>query len=296
MPRPPAKPQERWTTARLLDWTAVYLERKGVDQHRLAAEMLLAHVLNLPRIKLYMDMDRPASELERAAFRDLVERAADHEPVQYLIGSAPFYSLTFEVDRRVLIPRPCTETLVDHVVTHSRRTPGFAAPLIADIGTGSGAIAVSLAKNLPEARVVATDISPDALALARSNAEKHSVADRVEFRAGRTWEPLTGEPFHYVVSNPPYISDAEWSEVPRNVKDHEPVTALRGGQDGLEVIRELVAGAAGRLRRGGQLVVEIAASQKDAALNLVGREPGLSNARVLADHERLPRVLITDRT
>src|SRR5437868_3591716 len=121
--RAPVKSSQRWTTARLLDWTAGYLERQGVDSPRLSAELLLAHVLELPRIKLYMDMDRPASELERAAFRDLVERAANHEPVQYLVGSASFFSLTFEVDRRVLIPRPSTETLVDHVVNHARRTP-----------------------------------------------------------------------------------------------------------------------------------------------------------------------------
>lgn len=294
VPQRASQTEKPWTTRRLLDWTAEYLQAKGVDAPRLSAEMLLAHVLQRPRIKLYMELDRPASPLERAAYRDLVERAVRHEPVQYLVGTAPFFSLGFEVDRRVLIPRPSTETLVEHVIQHTRRTPGFAAPLIADIGSGSGAIAVALAKNLPDARVIATDTSAEALDLARKNAERHGVADRVEFRQGPTFEPLTGGPFAFIVSNPPYISDAEWGEVAPNVKDHEPVHALRGGADGLAVLRPLIAGADRYLAKPGQLVLEIAASQKQAVLDLAGQNPRLSNPRVLADHEGLPRMLLAD--
>ena len=293
MTQPHAAMDETWTTRRLLDWTAAHLESRGVESPRLSAEMLLAHVLSIPRIRLYMDLDRPASSLERSAFRELVERAAGHEPVQYLMGTAPFFSLMFNVDRRVLIPRPSTETLVEHIIQHARRTPGFANPLIADIGTGSGAIAVSLAKNMPDARIIATDVAAEILELARENAQRHGVADRVEFRHGNLFEPLAGERFAYIVSNPPYISDAEWSQVPANLH-HEPQGALRAGADGLDVLRPLIAGAGERLARPGQFVVEIAASQKQAVLDLAAANPALRHPRVLADHERLPRMLLAD--
>lgn len=284
-----------WTTRALLHWTAEHLGRRGVDAPRLCADMLLAHVLHVPRLQLYLDPDRPASPLERAAFRELVERAAQHHPVQYLVGQAPFFSLTFDVDPRVLIPRPSTETLVEHVIRHARHTPGFAAPAILDIGTGSGAVAVSLVKNLADAHVIAVDLSEDALEVARQNARKLGTVDRLEFRQGSLFEPVAGLRFAFVVSNPPYISDAEWEEVEPNVKNYEPALALRGGADGLEVIRPLVAAAPEFLLSPGQLVVEIAASQKKAALELVGQTAGLKNARVLADHEGLPRVLVAER-
>lgn len=293
MTRPSIQAEQPWTTRRLLDWTTAHLKTREVDSPRLAAEMLLAHVLERPRIKLYMDLDRPASPLERSAFRELVERAATHEPVQYLVGTAHFFSLSFKVNRSVLIPRPSTETLVEHIVQHARRTPGFACPTIADIGTGSGAIAVSLAKNLPDARVIATDICAEALELARRNAERHGVAERIELRRGTTYEPVAGVRFHYIVSNPPYISDAEWAEVPANVR-HEPVTALRGGADGLEVLRPLIARGHEFLMHPGQIVLEFAASQKQAVLDLAQASEHLKNPRVLPDHERLPRMLLAD--
>ncbi len=286
--------EEVWSTRRLLAWTTDFFTRRGIDSPRLSAEMLLAHVLEVPRIKLYLDPDRPASELERAAFRELVERVGKHEPVDYLVGSAPFFSLQFKVTPAVLIPRPSTETLVEHVIQHSRRTPGFNAPLIADIATGSGCIAVALAKNLPNCRVLATDISPPALEVAQANAAAHGVSSSIDFRPGDLLEPLSGFKPRYLVSNPPYISDAEWAEVAPNVKDYEPTLALRGGKDGLDYIRTLIAKAPATLDRPGQLVLEIAAAQKAAVLDLVKQSPGLSNPRVLADHEGLPRVLVAE--
>ena len=137
-----------WTTQRLVQWTTQAFENKGIDSPRICAEMLLAHVLEQPRLKLYMDPHRPASDLERAAFRELVERAMQDEPVDYLVGKAPFFSMLLKVTPAVLIPRPSTETLVEHVLQHQRRTPGFASPRIADVGTGSGAIIIALAKQL----------------------------------------------------------------------------------------------------------------------------------------------------
>ena len=284
-----------WTTRRLLDWTSRYLQSKEVDSPRLAAEMLLAHVLEMPRINLYMDPDRPATPLERAAYRELVEKAAAHAPVQYLVGSAHFYSLSFAVDEHTLIPRPCTETLVEHVITHARRTPGFRDSAIADIGTGSGAIAIALAKNLPGSTVVATDISPGALDLARRNAQTHGVADRIDFRQGPFFEPLGASRFNYILSNPPYIPDHEWDAVPPNVKDHEPPTALRAGADGLDVLRPLIADAHTYLNRPGQIVFEIAACNKQPVLDLAAANTHLTNPHILPDHENHPRFLLADR-
>ncbi|MFW6039375.1 MAG: peptide chain release factor N(5)-glutamine methyltransferase [bacterium] len=283
-----------WTTRQLLHWTGEFFRKKGLDNPRLRAEMLLAHVLGVGRLRLYMDPDRPASELERATFRELVERAAQHEPVDYLVGHTPFFSLELKVTPDVLIPRPSTETLVEHVLQHARRTPGFHTPVIADVGTGSGAIAVALAKHLKTAHVIATDMSEAALAVARENAEAHGVSQRVEFVQGDLLEPLKGQRVQFLVSNPPYISDEEWEQVEPNVKQYEPASALRAGADGLRYIRPLVAHARQYLHEPGQLVLEFAASQKKQVLELAQRADGLTNAHVLADHERLPRVLVAD--
>lgn len=283
-----------WTTRRLLTWTTQYFERKGLDSPRVSAEMLLAHVLSTTRLRLYMDADRPASELERSAFRDLVERAIADEPVDYLVGHAPFFSMMFKVTPDVLIPRPSTETIVEHVIQHVRRTPGFAQPTILDLGTGSGAIAIALAKHVAGSHVVATDLSEAALAVARVNAETHGVTDRIDFRQGDLFAPVTGQRFRYIVSNPPYISDAEWVDVEPNVRDHEPVLALRAGAEGLDVIAPLIDQACDYLETPGQLLVEFAAAHREAAPRLASATGRLMNARVLHDHERLPRVLVAD--
>lgn len=277
----------------MLAWTTEYFERRGIDSPRLSAEMLLAHVLSVGRLKLYTDPDRPATELERAAFRDLVERAVNHEPVDYLVGRCPFFSMMLRVDKRVLIPRPSTETLVEHVIQYARRTPGFASPLVADVCTGSGAIAVALAKNIPDARVIATDISTDALEVAKINAQEQGVSERIDLRGGDLLGPLGQQRVNLLVSNPPYISDREWEAVEPNVKDYEPTGALRGGADGLDLLRVLIRDGHKHLVSPGQLVLEFAASQRDAVAALA-EEAGYLNVRVLADHERLPRVLVAD--
>ncbi len=283
-----------WTTRRLLAWTTDHLAKKGVEHARLAAEMLLSHVLGVVRLKLYMDPDRPASDLERSAFRDLVERAANHEPVDYLVGCTPFFSMMLKVTPDVLVPRPSTEALVEHVVQHARRTPGFNSPLIADIGTGSGAIAIAVAKHIPHCTVIATDVSPEALEIASENAHDHGVADRISFREGSLLEPLAGERVAYFVSNPPYISDERWQKLSRNVKDFEPGGALRGGADGLKFLRVLIDQAHEYLDRPGQLVLEIDDTQKEQVLALAEAAAGLSHGHTLADHEGLPRVLVAN--
>ncbi len=286
---PPATRCDPWTTRRLLTWTAEFFAEKHLEHPRLCAEMLLAHVLGVPRLRLYMEADRPASPGELDAYRALVRRAADHEPVDYLVGQAPFFSMWLKVTQATLIPRPSSETIVEHVIT-THRAGGDAAPRIAEIGTGSGAIAIALARHLPDAKLIATDISDAALAVARDNAAAQGVAERIDFRLGDLYEPLAGEALDWLVSNPPYISDAEWAEVPANVREHEPSLALRGGPDGLACLRPLIAGAAAHLAPAGRIAFEIAASQGDDVLELA-RQAGLRQPHILKDHENLPRVL-----
>jgi len=293
---------EIWTTKRLLKWMADHFRLKGIDSPRVVGEMLLSDVLRCERMRLYMESDRPASSAELAQLRELVARAAKHEPVQYLVGHGWFFGRQFAVNRSTLIPRPCTETLVEHVLHWHRVHPGHAAPFIADVGTGTGCIAISLAAQIPEARVVATDVAPGALELARSNANTHNVLDRLEFRLGSGAAPIShespvpGERFNVICSNPPYIPDHEWEQhVDRNVKDHEPASALRGGVDGLDVIRPLISGAAPLLKAGGLLAIEIADCQRDAVTELAGSTGQLTNISVLKDHEGLWRVLTAER-
>ncbi len=306
-PQTPAKigqaKAEVWTTRRLLGWMTGHFTAKQIDSPRVVAEMLLSHVLGCERLRLYMDVDRPASPPELTQLRDLVARAAQDEPVQYLVGQGWFFGRAFAVDRSTLIPRPCTETLVEHVLQWHRVNPGHLNPLIADIGTGTGCIGISLTAQIATARVIATDVIPEALELAKTNATKHGVMDRMEFRLGAGVEPLKtggapGERYDVIASNPPYIPDNEWETpggVGRNVKGKEPDRALRGGPDGLNVIRPLIAEAPALLKVGGLLVIEIAESQRDAVLELAAKSPLLENATALKDHEGLWRVLVAAR-
>ena len=277
---------------------------KGLDSPKLCAEMLLSHVLGCDRLRLYMDADRPASDIERGLLREMVARALAHEPVQYLVGEAWFFSMVFKVDRRVLIPRPCTELLVEQVIQHARVTPGAGsdAPAIGDVCTGSGCIAVALARHMKQARVVATDISGDALTLAKENAEKHGVEGRVEFVRGDLLEPLLSHPIgsrlNYLVSNPPYIPDREWNDPEMmgiNVKGHEPEGALRGGVDGLKFVRPLIEQGPDRLMPGGMLLVEFASSTAEEVLSLARSNPALEGVRISADTDGLPRMLCATR-
>lgn len=304
---------ETWTTRKLLQWMRDAFTKKGLDSPGLSAELLMAHILGCERLKLYLDVDRPASDLERAALRDLVTRALNHEPVQYLVGTAWFFGLPMAVDKRVLVPRGCTETIVEHVLQHARvahgsgrggtTSPEAPAPdvplLIADICTGSGCIAAVLAKRLPGARVVATDISGDALDVARQNAKTHGVSERVEFARGDLLAPVLAHPvagakgsLDYLVANPPYIPDHEWNTVEPNVKGHEPHGALRGGVDGMDFVRPLLAEGPALLKPGGLILVEIAACTADDVLTLARANSLLADARIIHDHEGLARVIV----
>lgn len=305
-------PPESWTTRKLLAWMAKAFEDKGLDAPRRQAEMLLAHVIGCERLKLYMDPDRPAAPLERDTLRGLVKRAMNNEPIQYLVGEEHFFAMTFKVDKRVLIPRPSTLTIVEAVLQHARKNPDSGSVrdsdagsgiLIADICTGSGCIAAALAKHMPGARVVATDISPDALAVAGINIEAHELSDRVDLLQGDGLDALRQHPvagrarsLRYLCSNPPYIPDDEWDAVEPNVKDHEPTLALRGGADGLDLVRKLIADGPDLIEPGGLMLVEVAASRADDAKSLAESHPMLTNTRILKDSDGLPRVVVAQRS
>ena len=307
MPEPPSAarpptpaPDVPWTTRRLLAWMHEHFARHDVDAPRLVAEMLLTHVLGCPRMRLYMEVDRPASEEERVRLRELVRRAADHEPVQYLVGTTMFYGAEFAVDRSTMIPQPCTEGLVQRVLEWLGPRPAERPDaLIADLGTGSGCIAISLAVQAPRVHVIATDVVPDALELAARNAAALGVDDRVEFRAGPLLTPLAGrdEPFDVICGNLPYIPNHEWDGglVQRAVKEYVPATALRGGADGLDFIRPAVEGAPDLLRPGGLLMLEIADSQRDAARAVADAVGGYASVDVLKDDEGFWRFLVAER-
>lgn len=281
----------RWTSRELLRWMTDHFRQRGLDSPRVCAEMLLAHVLGCERMRLYMEVDRPASAKELAHLRDLVARAAKHEPVQYLVGHAWFFSRRFEVDRSTLIPRPSTETLVEEAIRWCR-AQALETSRVLDLCTGTGCIAISIAAQTPGAAIVATDIEPSAVELARHNAAALGVGEAIEFRVGSLWEALGPEDrFDLVASNPPYISDAEWAEVAPNVRDWEPHRALRGGVDGLDLVRKVIAGSRAHLRPGGLLLVEIAASQEQLSIELA-TDAGLAAPRVLRDGDGLPRVLV----
>lgn len=295
--------EEVWTTRRLLAWMSDAFTKKGLDSPRLQAEILLAHVIGCERLRLYMDPDRPCSPLERQVLRDLVGRALKHEPVQYLTGTAWFFGLPFHVDRRVLIPRPATETIVQEVLQHHRVRHGSAKTkgegvFFADVCTGSGCIAIALLTQLTQARAIASDISLDALEVAKENARRHNVTDRLELLAGDLLTPVLTHPaagspgtLDYFVSNPPYIPDPEWDAVAPNVKDHEPHGALRGGAEGLDYITPLLAEAPRLVKPGGLLLLECADSCTARVQQLAQETGAFESVRVLADFEGLPRVV-----
>jgi release factor glutamine methyltransferase len=246
-----------------------YLESHGSSSPRLDAELLAAEALDLRRIDVYLQFDRPLEEEQLGAIRELVRRRGDGEPVAHITGEREFHSRTYMVSPDVLIPRPETETLVGLALAEARRrAPGGAGLHIADIATGSGCIAVTLAAELPAAQITATDVSEPALAIARANAARHGVADRVALLQGSWCAPVAGLCFDIVVANPPYIPTDELAGLTRDVRDHEPVLALDGGADGLDAYRELVPSIATVLAAGGWSALEIdtRAAERVAAL------------------------------
>lgn len=286
--------EQPWTVKRLLEWTGPFFTKKEVDSPRLSSEMLLAHVLGISRVQLYTNYERVVGEEKLTAYRELVKRAGNQEPIAYLTGTAPFFNLTLSVTRDVLIPRPDTETVVENVAQLARATPGFEAPRVLDLCTGSGAIALAVASRLKSATVVATDVSEKALAVATKNAESLKLAERVVFLEGDLYEALAGTPealpFDLILGNPPYIPSGDVDGLERSVKDFEPRLALDGGPDGMDFHRRILAGLETRLRPGGRVYLEMQFDQGPALLEMAGGMGHLEEARILKDaagHERV---------
>jgi release factor glutamine methyltransferase len=275
---------------------AEHLATRGVTDGRLDAELLLAHVLGIRRLDLYLQFERPLTDEEVAAYREAIRRRARREPLQYITGEAAFRELVLRVDPRVLIPRPETEVLVGEVLDWARGEAAAGGALSAlDVGTGSGAIALSLLREGPFGRVVATDVSAGALEVAAANAAALGLADRLELRAGSVWSAVGEvERFHVIVANPPYVMESERATLMPEVRDHEPGAALFSGPDGLEVVREIVGGARAHLRAGGLLALEVGVGQASTVAGLVSAA-GLASPRVVVDLAGRERVVLAVR-
>lgn len=287
-----------WTTRSLLSWIETHLAAKGIDEPLVTARWLVAHVLGTDPIHLYTDLERPASADEREALRALVLRAAASEPVQYMIGEAGFLGRLYDVTPDVLIPRTATESLVQIFDTWYRGidpSDRDTSLWVADIGTGSGCVAISVALQHATVQVVATDCSSQALKVAAGNIERHGVTDRVSCVLGDCCQPL-GEfgrvgRYHAIVSNPPYIDDAHWGELADNVRRFEPEGALRGGGDGLTVVRRIIDAAPGHLLPGGLLAIEVDDHHAAAGCKLL-TQAGLHDARVIRDEHGDDRFVV----
>jgi release factor glutamine methyltransferase len=248
--------QETWTVLKVLTWTKEFLTQKGVENARLESEWMLCAVLDLDRMGLYVNFDKPLTPKELADYRGMIARRGRREPLQYILGSQEFMGLDFAVTPAVLIPRHDTEVLVNEALKRAGKSSK-----ILDIGVGSGCISISLAKALPDAVVTGVDTSTEALAVAGENCRTHGVT--VNLLQGSLFEPVQGQRFELIVSNPPYIPGDDLKTLQPEVRDFEPVGALDGGKDGLDFYRLIVAAAPGYLVSGGWLLVEVGMGQAD---------------------------------
>ncbi len=276
---------ETWTVLKILKWTTEYFAEKGIESARLEAELLLTATLAMDRVGLYVNFERPLDAKELSDYREKVRRRANREPVQYILGETEFWSLPIKVSPAVLIPRADTEVLVEEAVEKC-----VSPAHILDVGTGSGAIAIALAHELPDCRVTALDCSKEALAIASGNAVSNNVAGRVTCLEGDLRDLPKG-PFDMMVSNPPYIPTRDWETLMPEVRDHEPRLALDGGGDGLEAYRQLAVQAGQILTAGGWLLVEVGINQaKD--VSALFRAAGLVEVAQRDDYAGIPRVVM----
>lgn len=279
-----------WTIARVLEWTTTFFREKGLDSPRLDAELLIADALGIDRMRIYLDHHKPLLADELVAVRERVKRRGKHEPVAYITGQKGFWSLDLAVDRRVLVPRPDTERLVERALD---RLKGRVAPRVVDVGCGSGAIALALAHERPDAEVIGVDRSPAALAVSRANAAALGL-DRVQWQEGDLLAGIDG-PFDLVASNPPYIPSGDIAGLMPDIVLFEPHSALDGGPDGLDLVRRLIPEAADRLAPGGVLLVEIGHDQGAAVAALAEADGRFEGVAIVADYGRRDRVLEATR-
>ena len=281
----------------MLEWVSGYFEEKGVDSPRLSAELLLCDVLELERIQLYTLYDRVVTPPQLAALRALVKRAAEHEPIAYLVGRCEFYSLPLNITPDCLIPRPETEHLVEKAVHFLRERKD--AQLVLDLCTGSGCIAAAIAKNVENAHIVATDISDAALKVAAANIEKLKLTDQVQLLCGNLFDPiiegLDEAKFDLIVSNPPYVSEAEYAALDKNVKEYEPAHALLAGADGLDIYRRIAEKVDEFLKPDGALMMEIGYAQGPAIRELLEACRAFKEIAIEKDFANNDRIAIAEK-
>ncbi|MBS2018598.1 MAG: peptide chain release factor N(5)-glutamine methyltransferase [Deltaproteobacteria bacterium] len=286
-------PPKTWTIASLVKWAIDDFRTRGIENPRLDAELIVAHALEIDRMRVILDGARPLDGAELALLRDLVKRRRAYEPVAYLRGEREFYGLRFRVDKRVLVPRPDTETLVDVALARSKHVSMCMRQL--DLCTGSGCVAIAMAKQRPTAQVIATDLSPDALAVARDNALRLG-AYNVGFLQGDLFGALAAagaagaRPFDVITANPPYIPSGDILGLAPDVKDHEPKLALDGGEDGLVLVRKIVSEAPKHLEKGGLLAMEIDCKEAAETAELFAKA-GFTDVRIARDLAKLERVV-----
>lgn len=286
--------KQHWKLIGLLNWTADYLAQKGFENSRLEAERLLAHSLHIQRIDLYVNFERPLIPDELAQFKSLLKRRLAHEPLQYIIGETEFYSLPFKVAPGVLIPRPETEILVENALQIiDKNLPQDKVINILDVGTGSGNIAIAIAKNAAHARLTAIDISAAALKIARENAELNNVADKINFLqhdALGDWPSHFTNYFDLILSNPPYVSEAEFENLPREIREFEPRKALLGGKDGVDFYNNFCQIVKNLLRADGVVLFEIGETM-GSFLEKSFQRCGFISSEIIKDLTKKDRIL-----
>jgi release factor glutamine methyltransferase len=287
---------EIWTIGKLLEWINGYFLKNGVDSPRLSAEMLLAHVLGIKRIELYVQFEQPVDEAKLPPLRELVRRCGQHEPLAYLIGKTEFYSIELAITKDCLIPRPETEMLVQRAIEYLRLREGTQRVL--DLCTGSGCIAVAIAKNHPAAEVTASDISDAALSVAARNIEKYKLLERVKLISGDLFDPLIAgldSQFDLITINPPYVTAAEYEKLDKNVREFEPKIALWAGQDGLDIYKRIVADVGRFLKPGASLMMEIGFQQGPAIRKLLELSGIFSRIVIEKDFNNNDRLVVAAR-
>ncbi len=280
---------ERMRVIDLITAAAEHLEKSGFENSRLEVERMLGSVLDCTRIELYMSFERPLSTAERDAFRGLVRRRLNHEPLQHILGKSGFKEITVKSDQRALVPRPETELLVENALEH---LAGIAAPYIADIGTGSGVIALSIAHEILDANVVATDISEAALSLARENAGLIGVADRVRFVTGDMLDGLNRlGGFDAILSNPPYVESGIIETLSPEVRNYDPGIALDGGGDGLRYLTVLAENSHRYLKSGGLVLLECGDTQAERIYETFDMTGRYSSIEIIKDLSKKNRIV-----
>ncbi len=286
-----------WTIQKLLNWVTEYLTSKGIDSPRLSAELLLSHGVGLKRIELYTQFDKLVTKQQLNQLHDLVKRAGQNEPIAHLVGKTEFYSLELNVTADCMIPRPETELLVERAIEflRTRRRQQF----VCDLCTGSGCIAVAIARNYPDCQITATDICDAALSVAAKNIEKHRLKERIRLLCGDLFDPimpqLDVEKFDLIVCNPPYVSSTEFEKLDKNVKDYEPKSALFAGTDGLDIYRRIIEKVDTFLKPDAAIMLEIGYNQGQVVRQLLKQAGCFNKIIVEKDTSNNDRIVIAKK-